>query len=411
MEDPVELPLTGINQCQVNSRARLDFPLLLRALLRQDPDVLMVGEIRDPETAAVTLNAARTGYLVLSTLHTLCTDSVWKRRRHGAGAAGHNLVRRTQARFGSFAMNGLWLWRWQGLCAEGRFCRGKMIGRSRRDCGMRLVAQGYQPFRLRIHCWLPARYWQRRALITLTDRLASLLHAGLPLRESLTLLAAEYPRAGWRCLLAQIGADIERGLTLSRACAAWPQVFPPVWCAMFALGELTGRLDSCCAELAQSEARLWRIRQQVMRSLLVSLGAVGDGCAIIIRAGVTRLRTAALWLPLAGPLLRHHTLHQLFQTLSMTHRAGIALDRALAPTSLFPAHCHWLIRSGGLTGTLDEILSQLARLHGEQARQNAEQLAQLAEPALLLLTGAMVCGLVVMLYLPLLQLEEVFSQF
>ncbi|MGL9773116.1 MAG: hypothetical protein ACR5LG_01875 [Sodalis sp. (in: enterobacteria)] len=52
-----------------------------------------------------------------------------------------------------------------------------------------------------------------------------------------------------------------------------------------------------------------------------------------------------------------------------------------------------------------------AGLHGEQARQKAEQLAQLAEPALLLLTGTMVCGLVVMLYLPLLQLGEVFSQF
>lgn len=81
VEDPVELPLTGINQCQVNFRARLDFPLLLRALLRQDPDVLMVGEIRDNETAAVALNAARTGHLVLSTLHTLCADDAVSRLR------------------------------------------------------------------------------------------------------------------------------------------------------------------------------------------------------------------------------------------------------------------------------------------------------------------------------------------
>ncbi|MEN3261152.1 ATPase, T2SS/T4P/T4SS family [Sodalis endosymbiont of Spalangia cameroni] len=81
VEDPVELPLAGINQCQVNPRARLDFPLLLRALLRQDPDVLMVGEIRDPETAAVALNAARTGHLVLSTLHTLCADDAVSRLR------------------------------------------------------------------------------------------------------------------------------------------------------------------------------------------------------------------------------------------------------------------------------------------------------------------------------------------
>lgn len=81
VEDPVELPLSGINQCQVNFRAQLDFPLLLRALLRQDPDVLMVGEIRDHETAAVALNAARTGHLMLSTLHTLCADDAISRLR------------------------------------------------------------------------------------------------------------------------------------------------------------------------------------------------------------------------------------------------------------------------------------------------------------------------------------------
>ncbi|MFT4466201.1 MAG: ATPase, T2SS/T4P/T4SS family [Sodalis sp. (in: enterobacteria)] len=81
VEDPVELPLAGINQCQVNPRARLDFPLLLRALLRQDPDVLMVGKIRDPETAAVALKTARTGHLVLSTLHTLCADDTVSRQR------------------------------------------------------------------------------------------------------------------------------------------------------------------------------------------------------------------------------------------------------------------------------------------------------------------------------------------
>ena len=70
VEDPVELHLEGINQVPVNAAIGLDFANAARAFLRQDPDVLMVGEIRDPETAMIALKAAQTGHLVLSTLHT-----------------------------------------------------------------------------------------------------------------------------------------------------------------------------------------------------------------------------------------------------------------------------------------------------------------------------------------------------
>ncbi|GGA74554.1 type IV-A pilus assembly ATPase PilB [Neiella marina] len=69
-EDPVEINLGGINQVQINNRAGLDFASALRAFLRQDPDVVMVGEIRDLETAEIAIKAAQTGHLVLSTLHT-----------------------------------------------------------------------------------------------------------------------------------------------------------------------------------------------------------------------------------------------------------------------------------------------------------------------------------------------------
>jgi type IV pilus assembly protein PilB len=69
-EDPVEINLPGINQVQVNPRAGLTFPSALKAFLRQDPDVIMVGEIRDIETAEIAIKAAQTGHLVLSTLHT-----------------------------------------------------------------------------------------------------------------------------------------------------------------------------------------------------------------------------------------------------------------------------------------------------------------------------------------------------
>lgn len=70
IEDPVEYSIGGINQIQVNARTGLTFAAGLRSILRQDPNVIMVGEIRDAETAGLAVNAALTGHLVLSTLHT-----------------------------------------------------------------------------------------------------------------------------------------------------------------------------------------------------------------------------------------------------------------------------------------------------------------------------------------------------
>jgi general secretion pathway protein E len=70
VEDPVEYQLAGVNQIQVNPQIGLDFAHVLRSVLRQDPDVIMVGEIRDLETARIAIQAALTGHLVLSTVHT-----------------------------------------------------------------------------------------------------------------------------------------------------------------------------------------------------------------------------------------------------------------------------------------------------------------------------------------------------
>jgi general secretion pathway protein E len=70
VEDPIEYQLAGINQIQVRPQIGLNFATLLRSILRQDPDVIMVGEIRDRETAEIAVQAALTGHLVLSTLHT-----------------------------------------------------------------------------------------------------------------------------------------------------------------------------------------------------------------------------------------------------------------------------------------------------------------------------------------------------
>jgi type IV pilus assembly protein PilB len=70
VEDPVELPLKGVNQVQLNIKAGLNFASALRAILRSDPDIVLLGEIRDKETAVIAIEAALTGHMVLSTLHT-----------------------------------------------------------------------------------------------------------------------------------------------------------------------------------------------------------------------------------------------------------------------------------------------------------------------------------------------------
>ena len=69
-EDPAEINLPGVNQVNINDKAGLTFPLALKAFLRQDPDIIMVGEIRDMETGEIAIKAAQTGHMVLSTLHT-----------------------------------------------------------------------------------------------------------------------------------------------------------------------------------------------------------------------------------------------------------------------------------------------------------------------------------------------------
>jgi type IV pilus assembly protein PilB len=90
-EDPVEINLEGINQCPVNAKVGLDFSEALRSFLRQDPDIIMVGEIRDLETASISVKAAQTGHMVMSTLHTNSAPETLTRLRN-MGIAAFNLA-------------------------------------------------------------------------------------------------------------------------------------------------------------------------------------------------------------------------------------------------------------------------------------------------------------------------------
>ena len=90
-EDPVEINLEGINQVNVNNRVGLNFAAALRAFLRQDPDIIMVGEIRDLETAEIAIKAAQTGHMVMSTLHTNSAPETLTRMRN-MGVPAFNLA-------------------------------------------------------------------------------------------------------------------------------------------------------------------------------------------------------------------------------------------------------------------------------------------------------------------------------
>jgi type IV pilus assembly protein PilB len=90
-EDPAEINLPGVNQVNVNERAGLTFPVALKAFLRQDPDIIMVGEIRDLETADIAIKAAQTGHMVFSTLHTNDAPSTLTRLMN-MGVASFNIA-------------------------------------------------------------------------------------------------------------------------------------------------------------------------------------------------------------------------------------------------------------------------------------------------------------------------------
>lgn len=90
VEDPIEIYLAGLHQVNIHNKADLDFAKILRAFLRQDPDIIMVGEIRDLETAQIAIRAAQTGHLVLATLHTNSAIEAISRLRN-LGLAAHQI--------------------------------------------------------------------------------------------------------------------------------------------------------------------------------------------------------------------------------------------------------------------------------------------------------------------------------
>ncbi|SHL28606.1 GspE/PulE family protein [Fibrobacter sp. UWEL] len=145
IEDPVEYVLEGANQVQVNERCGFTFPVALRSILRQDPDVILVGEIRDAETAQIAIRAAQTGHLVLSTLHTNNAEAAFSRLQDLGvetsyiqdsllGVMAQRLVRKTTEISGKYS----------GRLALTEIIRGDgtLVDGNLRDSANRAIAQG-----------------------------------------------------------------------------------------------------------------------------------------------------------------------------------------------------------------------------------------------------------------------------
>jgi type IV pilus assembly protein PilB len=202
LEDPVEYKLAGINQVAVNRRSGLTFAAGLRSIVRQDPDVIMLGEIRDEETAAMAVHAALTGHLVLSTLHT--NDAIGAvYRLLDMGIADYLLAAGLRGVLAQRLLR-----RPCRYCGERRFATAaelQYLGR-RADERLELVqAHGCE------HCH-GTGYQGRLALhelVTVDKRMQQLLLNGADEVE----LLQEARRQGWRSLYADAVAKVLQGAT------------------------------------------------------------------------------------------------------------------------------------------------------------------------------------------------------
>ncbi|EFE97914.1 protein transport protein HofC [Serratia odorifera] len=159
------------------------------------------------------------------------------------------------------------LFRWQAVDAQGELRQGAVLVEAKPQVYLWLIEQGLQPCRVGGGKRIGARQWRGEALIQFTRQLATLLQAGLPLVNTLQLLAQEHPCAAWRCLLADLGALVAQGQPFSEAIADYPQIFPQVYRQLIAIGELTGNLDRCCWQLAQQQDQQQKLQKKVVAAL------------------------------------------------------------------------------------------------------------------------------------------------
>lgn len=396
-------------------------------------------------------------------------------------------------------MAGNQLWRWRALSPQGERQAGALWAPDKQTAWAILHGKALVPLELR-RCAQQTR-WQAQHRYDIIHQLATLLQAGLTLSAGLALLAQQHPARQWQTLLQSVADDLSAGCAFSDALKKWPHVFPPLYVSMIKTGELTGKLDECCRQLAQQQKTqqqlsakvkkalrypviilglafavvlamvtlvlpefaaiyktfntplpgltravmgLANVLQQQGVALLFSLLAITSGLLFLRRKRRWRYATQRLLLnsPVIGPLVRGQKLSQIFTVLSLTQQAGIAFIQGLESTEetlecpfwqeklqairhrimqgmpiwsalneaeIFTPLCIQLVRTGEASGALDTMLSNLAQHHNEQTFQQADNLASLLEPVLLIVTGLIIGTLVVAMYLPIFHLGDAMS--
>jgi protein transport protein HofC len=282
-----------------------------------------------------------------------------------------------------------YLFRWQAMDQSGRLVEGALFCQSQQEVMDRLLADGLMPLSLSAAKRYRAREWQWAQKIAFFRQLATLLKAGLTLSASLNLLAEEHPHPGWQALFRQLENNVAEGMPFSDALALWPQVFPPLFPALMYVGELTGRIDDCCLQLACQQERQQQLQKKVTKALryplfilslalLVSIGmlvfvlpefmsvyqafnaplpaftagviALSGGLqhyGFQLLVGLTVLAFSWRWqtkrspewqkreqrwllaLPLTGKLYQGGLLSRIFMTLALTQQAGLTLLQSL----------------------------------------------------------------------------------
>ncbi|BEA63381.1 hypothetical protein VEE30_21230 [Escherichia coli] len=435
VEDPIEYMIEGIGQTQVNTRVGMTFARGLRAILRQDPDVVMVGEIRDTETAEIAVQASLTGHLVLSTLHT--------------------------------------------NTAEGAITRLQDMGvlQRRRHAHRRVAAADLALF---------------------TRQLATLVQAAMPLETCLQAVSEQSEKLHVKSLGMALRSRIQEGYTLSDSLREHPRVFDSLFCSMVAAGEKSGHLDVVLNRLADYTEQRQRLKSRLLQAMLYPLVllVVATGVVTILLTAVVpkiieqfdhlghalpastrtliamsdalqasgvywlagllgllvlgqrllknpamRLRwdQTVLRLPVTGRVARGLNTARFSRTLSILTassvpllegiqtaaavsanryveqqlllaadrvREGSSLRAALAELRLFPPMMLYMIASGEQSGELETMLEQAAVNQEREFDTQVGLALGLFEPALVVMMAGVVLFIVIAILEPMLQLNN-----
>ncbi len=292
------------------------------------------------------------------------------------------------------------LWRWQVLEPDGALKQGFSLAHHRSTVLEELAQRNVIPVTLRLLSFSPRRSWSLRNKIDFLRQLAAIVHAGISLELGCRILAQQHPLPAWRALLEQVARQLEQGQPLSAILEQWPAVFPPLFIALLRTGELTGKLDVCCRQLAVQQEQQYLLHQKVMKALryplftlLIALLVSGAmlifvlpefasiyqsfnaplpaltrhiitlsgwlehsalWCVALIALLITgwaRLRRLPDWhnreqrlllkLPLLAELVRGQRLSQIHTTLALTQQSGIPLLQGLEAAEVAMAHPWW----------------------------------------------------------------------